>query len=295
MKVLNFGSVNIDHVYAVERFVRPGETLSSRRYQVFAGGKGFNQSVALTRAGAQVAHAGKIGRDGTWLANQLKENGVDTSFLSVVDQPTGHAVIQVTPDGENAIIVYPGANHCVTQRDIDDIVSSFSPGDCLLVQNETNAVAELLRAGAERGLLVVFNPAPMTAEVNGNPLDLVDLFILNETEAHALTNETEPDKVRAAMCRQFPRSAIVLTLGSQGAAFFDAHIELFQPARNVQAIDTTAAGDTFIGFFLAEYHRSGDAQTALALGCRAAAICVTRPGAANSIPHLIELGTGSDC
>jgi len=284
MRILNIGSMNVDHVYAVEHFVRPGETLASSRYQVFAGGKGFNQSIALGRAGAAVRHAGIVGKDGAWLVDRLSREGVDIEFVEVTDGPTGHAIIQVAPSGENAIVLFAGANHQVTQEAIDRAASSCSAGDYLLLQNETSAVANAIQIGKRRGLKVVLNPAPMTAAVRDYPLDAVDLFILNETEAQGLTGESSADAIRAAMRTRFPRAATVLTLGRQGAMYFDADRQLHQPAAAVQAVDTTAAGDTFIGYFLAELTQSNDPAKALALGCRAAAICVTRPGASDSIP-----------
>jgi ribokinase len=289
MTILNLGSINIDHVYAVEHFVRPGETLASSHYSLFAGGKGFNQSIALARAGAVVRHAGKVGRDADRLLQRLKQEGVDTDRVSVTDTPTGHAIIQVIPSGENAIILYGGANQTVGASDIERALSTCSPGDYLLLQNEISSVADALRQGKARGLTVVFNPAPLSPAVRDYPLDCVDLFILNETEAEGLTGKSSPDEIRIVMQKRFPRSATVLTLGKKGALFFDANTTLSEPALAVQAVDTTAAGDTFIGFFLAEWRQTGNPAKALAQGCRAAAICVTRPGASDSIPRRDEL------
>ncbi len=288
MRLLNIGSVNIDHVYTVDHFVRPGETLASVQYDIFAGGKGFNQSIALARAGVAVRHAGMVGDDGAWLLERLQREGVDITPLAVTTSATGHAVIQVVPTGENAIVLHGGANLAITDALIAQSVSSCSPGDYLLVQNETSSVAASIRIGRQHGLRVVFNPAPMTPAVRGYPLHDVDIFILNETEAEMLTGETMPEGIRRAMSKQFPRAATVLTLGRQGALYFDSLRLLRQPAEAVAAVDTTAAGDTFIGYFLAELMRSGDPGKALALGCRASAICVTRVGASDSIPDRSE-------
>jgi len=284
MQILNFGSINVDHVYAVDHFVRPGETLASSRYELFAGGKGFNQSIALARAGAATRHAGRVGKDAVWLLDQLAREGVDITQVEVRETPTGHAVIQVVPTGENAIVLYGGANHTVSPADVERALSSCSPGDYLLVQNETSSVAEAIRMARERGVRVVFNPAPMTPDVREYPLQSVDLFILNETEAESLTGKTAPEEVRHAMGKLFPHAATVLTLGSQGAIYFDSERLHRQPGIAADAIDTTAAGDTFTGYFLAELMQSGDPVKALSLGCRAASICVTRMGAADSIP-----------
>jgi len=289
MHILNIGSVNIDHVYEVGHFVRPGETLGSTRYGIFAGGKGFNQSIALARAGASTWHAGSVGRDAGWLLERLKREGVGIAHLKEADLPTGHAIIQVVPTGENAIVLHSGANSSLSAEDVASAVSSCSPGDFLLVQNETSAVADAIRKGKRRGLTVVFNPAPMSPAVHDYPLRDVDLFILNETEAEGLTGRKTPECVRAAMVASFPHAATVLTMGRQGAVFMDSARILRQPGMVVQAVDTTAAGDTFIGYFLAEFMRTGEPAKALALGCRAAALSVLRPGASDSIPWLREV------
>jgi ribokinase len=289
MSILNIGSVNIDHVYKVDHFVRPGETLSSTQYDIFAGGKGFNQSIALARAGALARHVGSVGRDAAWLIERLRCEGVDIAHLKANDMPTGHAIIQLAPTGENAIVLHGGANNAITAEDVVRAVASVSRGDFMLVQNETSAVAAAIRLGKRSGLKVVFNPAPMSPVVRDYPLQDVDIFVLNETEAEGLTGQITPELVRAAMVTSFPHAATVLTLGQEGAVFMDAAGILRQPGFAVKAIDTTAAGDTFIGYFLAEFMRTGEPVKALALGCRAAAISVTRPGASDSIPRLSEV------
>jgi ribokinase len=292
MRVLNIGSVNVDHVYEVDHFVRPGETLNSLSYRTFAGGKGFNQSVALARAGADTLHAGRVGKDAAWLLQRLAQEGVDTAHVTVGEATTGHAIIQVVPGGENAIFLHGGANRLVTAADVAAALSSCAAGDVLLLQNETSAVAEAIQAAHTRGMRVVFNPAPMTAEVHRYPLGLVDIFVLNEIEAEALTGKTDPVEVGARMRERFPLAATVLTLGSQGARYFHGDSMLHECALPVNAIDTTGAGDTFIGYFLAELMQTSDPAKALAKACHAAAICVTRAGAADSIPFLHEMETG---
>lgn len=290
MRILNIGSVNIDHVYEMDHFVRPGETLASTSYRVFAGGKGFNQSIALARAGGATLQAGRIGRDGLWLRDCLMKDGIDISQLKVKNIPTGHAIIQVVPTGENAIFLHSGANATVSAEDVEQAIFSCPPGDFLLLQNETSAVAEAIQKGKRHGLRVVFNPAPMSPAVFDYPLQDVDLFILNETEAEELTGQKTPELVRSAMLATYPHAAAVLTMGREGAVFMDSTVMRRQPGIPVKAIDTTAAGDTFIGYFLAELTRGSDPSRALELGCRAAAISVTRPGASDSIPWLREVG-----
>jgi len=289
MRILNLGSINIDHVYAVDHFVRAGETLASSRHQLFAGGKGFNQSIALARAGAVTFQMGRVGKDAEWLLHRLKAEGVDTTRVHLDETVTGHAIIQVVPSGENAIVLYGGANQAVTESDVSSALSIFSPKDYFLAQNETSSVAWAIQQAHERKLQIVFNPAPMTAAVRDYPLEWVDIFILNETEAEGLTGLTDPEGIRSAMLKRFPRSATVLTLGKKGALYFDAHVTCQENAVVVNAVDTTAAGDTFIGYFLAELMQSENPAKALKQGCRAAAICVTRAGASDSIPLRKEL------
>jgi ribokinase len=287
--IINFGSLNIDHVYRVEHFVRPGETIASRSYEQFAGGKGFNQSIALARAGAQVRHAGKVGAEGGWLLDMLRKAGAQTEDVLQVEIPTGHALIQVEASGENAIILYGGANQSITTEDVERVLVRATAGDYLLLQNEINNMDLILRRGAEEELRIVFNPAPMTGAVLDYPLDGVTIFIVNETEAEALTGASTPDAIVDAMRQRFPRAATVLTMGAAGAIYADGAEQIHVPAVNVKAVDTTAAGDTFTGYFLAALAEGKPVQTALQLAARAAAICVTRPGAADSIPTRAEV------
>jgi len=289
MRIINVGSMNVDHVYRVDHFVRPGETLASTAYDVFPGGKGFNQSIALIRAGMATLHVGCICGQHRWLCDTLAREGVDVSGVQVIDTPTGHAMIQVAPSGENAIVIHAGANGQLTQAAIEKSLQQAGPQDWVLLQNETSGVAAAIRLARQRGLQVALNPAPMNQAVLDAPLDQVDLFILNETEAHALTGASTPTEVQAAMQRMFPAARTVLTLGSTGACWLEADTMLTQAAAKVKVVDTTAAGDTFIGYFLAQYLTHGEPAAALAVGCQAAAICVTRPGAAVSIPHRREL------
>lgn len=289
MRILNVGSINIDHVYRVDHFARPGETLNGHSYNIFAGGKGFNQSIALARAGVKTCHLGRIGKNDAWLLRRLNEEGVDTTYVTLGETTTGHAVIQVIPSGENAIVLYGGANQTIAASDITRALTSCSPGDYLLVQNETSSVADAICKAKEHKLRVVFNPAPISSAVHDYPLEYVDIFILNETEAVGLTGKTHPDEIRIEMLKLFPHAAIVLTLGGKGAVYFDANALHHQAAQTVTSVDTTAAGDTFIGFFLSELMQTDNPSKAMDLGCRAAAICVTRTGASESIPHRHEI------
>ena len=284
-RILVFGSLNIDHVYQVPHFVRPGETLASAAYQKHAGGKGLNQAIALARAGMQVSFAGAVGQDGVWLRDMLAENGVDPQHIRVIEEATGHAIIQVDQDGNNAIVLFGGANQCIGSGMIGDVLAGFSAGDCVLLQNEISGCPQIIRTAADRGIRVALNPSPASPALREWPLELVDFLILNEVEGYDLTGFTAPDDIVRALRDRCPSCAIVLTLGEQGAVYAAADTGILrQPAYPVQAVDTTAAGDTFTGYFL-QAVLSGDAPAAaMQKAACAASITVSRPGAGQSIP-----------
>jgi cephalosporin-C deacetylase len=302
MKILNFGSVNIDHVYHVPRFLQPGETMAAASSSRFPGGKGFNQSVALARAGARVFHAGHVGADGAWLVDFLRAEGVDTTFLTPVDAPTGHAIIQVDPSGQNCILLDGGANRRLAADDVRAALAgaAIGPGDVVLLQNETSATAEILSLSAATGATVAFNAAPMGEEVAGLPLDKVGLFIVNELEGAALCGtpeETDGGKILDRLRTKFPEADILLTLGSSGSLYgphADRPAVHAFPAQSARVADTTAAGDTFTGYFLAARAEGAGPVSALDIATRAAAVCVSRPGAAPSIPRRDELAAPWD-
>ena len=289
MKVLNFGSLNIDYTYRVDRFVQPGETKQSREMTVGAGGKGLNQSVALAMAGAQVYHAGLFGQGGAFLRTALSDSGVDCSYLSENRQPNGHAIIQLEDGGQNCILLYAGTNHLLTADYADRVLAHFDEGDILLLQNETNLVAELIEKGAAKGLRVALNAAPMTDAVQDYPLDKLTWLIVNETEGAALTGKTDPGEIAKAIAEKYPQLALVLTLGTDGVIYRQGEIELYVPARRVTAVDTTGAGDTFTGFFLAAVADGSDAAYAMTFAATAAALAVQKPGSSASIPTLEEV------
>ena len=289
MKILNFGSLNIDLVYRLPYFVRPGETLAAEAFQRFPGGKGLNQSVALARAGARVLHAGKVGADGGLLLRTLREAGVDVSPVAVGQEPSGHAIIQVERSGQNSILIYAGANSCITEAEMDAALSRMETGDWLLLQNEINGIPAIMEKAKARGLKIAFNPAPMDPGVKGYPLELVDLFVVNETEAAALTGLTEEADALSAMERTYSNAIHVVTLGSRGSLCSTNGQRYAVEAKKVQAVDTTAAGDTYIGYFLAFLMEGAPVDVCMETAARASAIAVTRPGAAPSIPLRSEL------
>jgi ribokinase len=287
--IVNFGSLNLDRVYRVPHIVRPGETLPSRAVEVLAGGKGANQSVALARAGAAVVHCGKVGADGGWLVEKLAREGVDTRFIGRSEKPTGEAIIQVADDGENAIILLPGANHDLTRDDLDRALATCTPSTVVLTQNETSEVAYVIERASALGLAVVFNPAPFNSDVLGYPLGKVTTLIVNESEGAGLSGQQYPDAILGSLRKRLPAAELILTLGSRGA-IADTHAGQVQvQAVAAPAVDTTAAGDTFIGYFLAERQAGGDIGGSMQAAARAAALCVSRRGAIDSIPFRSEI------
>lgn len=289
-KALIVGSINVDKVYEVEHIVRPGETISSRGYRTAWGGKGLNQAVALCRAGADTALAGCIGEaEYASLLALCAETGLDAAHVRVSGRPSGHAVIQVDGSGQNCIIVEPGANADIRPEALDAVFADFGAGDVLLTQNEIAHMPDVLRAGRGRGMTVALNPSPFTEDILSFPLECVDVFLVNETEGEALSGESEPERMLDALREKFPHAAIVLTLGGDGAMYADSKERFSVPACRVKAVDTTAAGDTFTGYFLAGLLRSDTPRCAMETAAKAAAIAVTRPGAAPSIPRREEV------
>jgi len=289
MKIVNFGSLNIDHVYQVETFVKPGETIASSRYDVHYGGKGLNQSIALARAGAHVHHAGQVGEDGQRLIDYLNQAGVDTSLVKVSNAPTGHAIIQVNKDGENCIIVEGGANQSIDLNHIDRVIKTCKRGDWLVLQNEINSITTILKNAYESKISIAYNPAPINVEVGKLPLEFVNILFLNLIEGMELSGEQMPTKIIANLLNAYPNIRIVLTLGEKGAIYADSLHKIEQNGFNVKAIDTTAAGDTFIGYFLSSLCLGEDKQTSLRIACKAASICIERNGAAETIPARSEV------
>lgn len=279
MKILNFGSLNLDHVYHVDHFVLPGETLASSQLQHFCGGKGLNQSIALARAGANVYHAGAIGKDGLILKGQLEKDGVNIQNLRICENVgTGHAIIQVDRSGQNCILLYGGANQSITKEQIDYTLNQFEKGDILLLQNEINNMQYLMEEAHKIGLRIFLNPSPCDSFIEKLPLEYVDTFLLNEVEAKQIAKEK-------TLIQMFPKAKIVLTLSSKGAKYIDFNQEIFQPATKVNAIDTTGAGDTFTGYYIAAISQGKSMHVALKQASIAAAISVTKNGAVPSIPY----------
>lgn len=283
MSILCIGSINIDHVYRVGRHPAPGETLSDKGHAVHLGGKGANMSLAAAAAGARLRHVGAVGAEGTWCRDRLAVAGVDVSAVVEVDGATGHAIIMVDDAGENIILIHAGANRALTEAQIEGAIASASPGDWVLLQNETNLVPFAARAARAAGLKVAYAAAPFDAEAAREVLPHVDLLAVNEVEAAQLADAL------GTTAETLPVPAVLVTMGAEGAHLTQAG-EIFEvSAFPVTPVDTTGAGDTFLGYALAALDAGSAPADALRRAAAASAIQITRPGAADAIPTAAEV------
>lgn len=289
MKALNFGSLNLDYVYQVAHFVQPGETLSALSQAVFPGGKGLNQSVALAKAGADVRHAGCLGQGGAMLKQVLQDSGVKLEHLVPVNEIQGNAVIQVNPEGQNCILLFGGSNQCVTPEQIEKTFACFEAGDYLILQNEINMLPEIVDAGFARGMNIVLNPSPFNEKIKAVDLSKISWLLMNEIEAEQLSGSPDPEEAWKILHSRQPGLSAVITLGGEGSIAFTGAETVHQEAFRVKAVDTTAAGDTFTGFFIAGLMAGLPLAECLRRASLASSISVTRPGAASSIPTKEEV------
>lgn len=285
MKVLNFGSLNLDRTYEVTSFTKSGETVMSHRYSEFLGGKGLNQSVALKRAGCEVHHIGMIGKDGARFRDFMQQEEIDSTFLFESTLHSGHAVVQINEAGDNCILVEAGANQQLTYEHVDHALAAFGQEVCIvLLQNEIANVAYIVKRAKEAGHIVVLNPSPITSDLMEAPLHGVDYLILNEHEAMHLAGIRDKENMFQALRLIYPDTIFVVTLGSEGAVYDDGQQVVFQPAFPVTAVDTTAAGDTFTGYFISGLIHRSTIQEALKSACAASSLAIQSKGAVNSIP-----------
>lgn len=283
MALWNLGSINADYVYSVPHIPAPGETLSSTARQLFLGGKGTNMSVAAARAGARVNHIGAVGLDGSWAVERLLEYGVDTRFIANIDTETAQAIVMVAADGENAIVLHPGANHAIPLETVQAALSEAQTGDWLVMQNETSQQRKAASLARQVGLRVAYAAAPFDAGQVTDLLSSLDFLILNEVEAEQLQNATGQSP------RDLPVRDVIVTSGGKGATWFGEGEPVHVPAHPVTPVDTTGAGDTFTGYVLAGLDRGMPMVQAMELASKAAALMVTRHGTADVIPDLAEV------
>lgn len=294
MKIINFGSLNIDHVFFVDHIVRQDETLRAKKTNFYPGGKGLNQSIAIARSGADVIHAGCVGMsDGAYLLNVLEKSGVTTSLIRKKEVPTGSAHIQVTSDGTKSIIVCGGANQTITDDHIDFTIAQLRRGDILLVQNEINSVHKIVEKALAAGARVALNCSPFTEDLKELPLDKLSYIFLNRMEAAEFTgkNPLDVESIIPAIRDVFPNAQAVLTMGIKGSMLITKDKAIYQPIYEAPVKDKTAAGDAFIGFYLGTQLSGASPEDSLMMAAKAASLCVSRAGAASSIPMIEECYT----
>ncbi|MBE5935604.1 MAG: ribokinase [Lachnospiraceae bacterium] len=284
MKVLNIGSLNLDHVYKVDHIILPGETEATGGMEIFLGGKGINQSMALAKAGVDVYHGGMIGKDGQVFIDACKEHGVNSDYIRFIDGKTGHTIIQVDKNAQNSILLFGGANQRLTTEYVDEVLEHFEKGDILLLQNEVNLLPYIVDEAYKKEMVIALNPSPFNEALNEVDLTKVSIFLLNEVEGGQITGLSDPDEILTCMREKFPNAKIVLTLGKDGAKYAEGDKVYHQPIYKVKAVDTTAAGDTFTGYFLAGMIDGMDVKDILNMSAKASSIAVTREGAVQSIP-----------
>ncbi len=288
-KLVNLGSLCVDNVYHVQNIARAGETVTSLGHEIHPGGKGLNQSLAAARAGAEVIHVGCVGTDGGSLVDVLSGSGVDVSYIRTIDSASGSAIIQVDAQGRNAIFITGGANRRVSKEQVEAAVSLLETDDWLLVQNEINDLDFVLKSAALGNVNVAFNVAPVDGRESTYLYDYVSLLIVNEIESMAVAQTDNHELAFNIIRSQYPNTKVILTLGRLGLRHGHGDNQLYVPAFEVEVVDETAAGDAFIGFYMAALLRSEPLEVALREASAAGALAVTTTGAATSIPRREEV------
>lgn len=289
MKILNFGSCNIDVVYSLDHIVTPGETQHSYKMETFPGGKGLNQSIAIARGGANVYHAGCVGNDAQMLLDIMNESGVDTGYIKTVDCKNGHAIIQVNAQGENSIFLHSGSNAMITKEYVDEVLDNFKKDDIILLQNEISNLEYIIDKSYEKGMCIVLNPSPYDEIIERIDLGKISYIVLNEIEATQITGFENIEEILNSFKKLYPDLKVMLTLGKNGCVYLDKENRIFQPVFEVNPVDTTAAGDTFTGYFIASLSKGEKYSDILKIASCASAIAVSRNGAAPSIPNMEEV------
>ncbi|EGC84904.1 ribokinase [Anaerococcus hydrogenalis] len=289
MKILNFGSLNIDIFFRVEEIVKPGETISAKSIEKRPGGKGLNQSVALAKSFDKVYHAGSVGGDGLYLIDYLKKENVDTKYIKQSEKLTGNAIIQVDDKGENSIVLYKGANFDNDEEFIDKVLDDFGENDVLVLQNEINSMKYLIDRAYEKNMKIVLNPSPITDRIKEFDYEKIDLILVNEHEAASISRKKTNDEKIAYFKNTYPNLKVVMTLGSKGSIFIAKDEKIKQDSFKVKALDTTGAGDTFTGYFVSYFYQGKDVKEAMEIASKASALSVTKKGASISIPSLDDV------
>ena len=289
MKVLCFGSANLDHVYKVDHFTVPGETQGCLEYNIKCGGKGVNQAIAMAFAGNDTYFAGIIGSDGGLLKDALVDKGVHIDYMKISNKPTGHAIIEVDQSGQNHILLYGGTNKEIDFEYIDEVLSHFSKGDIVVLQNEINNVPYIIERCYEKEMKIFFNAAPYDIAVKNYPIEKVTWLVVNETEGATLSNEEDYEKIIQILKQKYPHTHILFTMGKEGSRVLTDKEDIKVEALKVNAVDTTGAGDTYIGYFVRGIVEEMPLLETAQMATKASAIAVTRFGAVDSIPNYEEV------
>ncbi len=294
MAILNFGSLNYDHVYNVENFVVGKETITASGYNVYLGGKGLNQTIAIARSGGNVWHAGCVQNGDVDMVAFLQENSVNASLILQKNQPSGHAIIQIDSKSQNSIIVYGGANVALSEADVDFVLGHFEKGDFLVLQNEINCLGYAVEKAHQKGMIIALTPAPINENLADVDFSKISYLLLNEVEGayFADMQDFRGDdfgEIAKKLAEKFPTTHIVMTIGSKGVIYAFGEEMVRVAGRVVKAVDTTAAGDTFAGYFISMISHGMNVENALQTANVAASISVTRSGASPSIPRIQEV------
>lgn len=289
MKVLCFGSANLDHVYKVDHFTVPGETQGCLEYNIKCGGKGVNQAIAMALAGNDTYFAGIIGSDGGLLKDALVDKGVHIDYMKISNKPTGHAIIEVDQSGQNHILLYGGTNKEIDFEYIDEVLSHFSKGDIVVLQNEINNVPYIIERCYEKEMKIFFNAAPYDIAVKNYPIEKVTWLVVNETEGATLSNEEDYEKIIQTLKQKYPHTHILFTMGKEGSRVLTDKEDIKVEALKVNAVDTTGVGDTYIGYFVRGIVEEMPLLETAQMATKASAIAVTRFGAVDSIPNYEEV------
>lgn len=289
MKILNLGSLNVDYVYKVDKFLLPGETKSSLSLNTYCGGKGLNQSIAAAKAGNEVYHAAILGKGGEMLKKAMADSGVNVDMLAESSETCGHAIIQVDENGQNCILLYGGTNRTLTKEFIDNALDRFGNTGLVLLQNETNLVGYIIDRASEKGLQVALNAAPMNNDVLEYPIEKLSWLIVNEVEGKQIAGCEKDEEIIDVLRGKYPGCNILLTLGSKGACCLSEGRLYTIGCHKVDVVDTTAAGDTFTGYFLYGILNGYTIEESLRMATTASAVCVGRNGASDSVPLKSEI------
>lgn len=289
MKICCFGSLNIDMVFNVDDFAKPKETIKSNGFQMFPGGKGLNQAIAIKKSGAEVFLAGSIGTDGQLLINQCDKHCLDRTNVRIIEGNSGLAVIQVNSQGENCIILSDGANKQNDIEFIDSVINKLKKNDIIILQNEINNLEYIINASKKNGIKICLNPSPVDESLFNLPIELCDIIILNEVEGKLLSGKESYDEIIVALAQKYQDSIIILTLGGHGV-YYTYNKKIYKKdSLKVEPLDTTGAGDAFTGYFIGMLSKGFIMEESIDIANKAAAISVTRRGASESIPYIDEV------